>query len=257
MITESLIETNQIETDLLNLLSSYKANNLHHTGYMEEISIYDMVKMGDIEGLSKVEDPFIKSGMGILSTDYTRNIRYHLIIGTALISRFCIEGGLSPEEASYTSKQFIKMADNCNSVPELEQIHSDMLFTFAQKMKNLRKMLASSSYIRKAIEYINDHLHEQIQMKSLSEYVGLSDKYLSSLFKKETKMTTFAYIEKARIQKACTLLRYTDMTYAEIADSLAFCSHSYFSSVFKRHCNMTPLQYRSTYKSQHFIDLDS
>ena len=37
--------------------------------------------------------PLADSGYGNLSDDELRNIKYHMVISVALITRFCIEGG--------------------------------------------------------------------------------------------------------------------------------------------------------------------
>ncbi len=231
---------------------SYEFKKLH-IPYSEEMGFYDLVRQGDVESLKERNPQLLVEGQGLLSENRERNAKYHFIIATAFITRFCIEGGMQKEDAYTLSDVFIRRMDILSDIDEIKSLHHEMVFTFADKMRNLRKTSASSTYIRSAIDYINSHLNEQIHLRDLSEYLGISDKYLSALFKKETGMTIVTYIEERQMENACQMLCYSDLTYAEIADSLAYCSQSYFSKIFKKHYGMTPMQYRMKYSNRKFL----
>ena len=73
----------------------------------------------------------------------------------------------------------------------------------------------------------------------------LNETYLSKLFRKETGLSISEYIRNKKIEEAMALLRYSEKTSIEIATDLGFSSHSYFISVFKKVCGMTPKEYRN------------
>jgi len=244
-----------IQKEYVNSLqNSYDFKKLH-IPYSEEMSFYDLVRQGDIEHLKEMNPQLLVDGQGVLSDSKERNAKYHFIIATAFITRFCIEGGLQKEEAYTLSDVFIRKMDKIDDdIEEIKELHHEMVFTFAEKMRDLRKTSASSIYIRSAIDYINNHLNEQIHLKTLAEYLGISEKYLSALFKKETGMTIVSYIEERQMESACQMLCYSDLTFAEISDSLAYCSQSYFSKIFKKHYGMTPMQYRMKNSNKKFLN---
>jgi len=245
--------TKFVQNELVSSIHEAMDDGKQHLSYTDEMNFYDMVKQGDIDALKEFNPKLIVEGQGVLSKDSFKNGCYHFIIATAFICRFCIEGGLEKEEAYTLSDIFIRKLDDCYEIEQIEKLHHDMIFEYAKKMQALRKTMASSLYIRRAIDYINKNLNIQIKIKDISDYLGISEKYLSALFKKETGLTIIAYIEERQMEAACRMLCYSDFTYAEIADNLSYCSQSYFSKIFKKHYGMTPMQYRMKHSDKKFL----
>ena len=52
------------------------------------------------------------------------------------------------------------------------------------------------------------------------------------------------FITETKIRDAKRFLRYSDLSFGEIASSLAFSSQAYFQTVFKKENGMTPGDYR-------------
>lgn len=65
---------------------------------------------------------------------------------------------------------------------------------------------AHSEKVSKIIEYINEHLAEDLSYKVLSEVFYLSEKYLYKIFKNETGFTLSDYIKEQRIIMAQSIL---------------------------------------------------
>ena len=66
------------------------------------ISFFEAVKDGNIEAVSKnlKEEAFTNpEGMGILSKNPLTNLKYHFVITVALVTRYCIDGGMETEQA--------------------------------------------------------------------------------------------------------------------------------------------------------------
>ena len=95
------------------------------------------------------------------------------------------------------------------------------------------------------IDYITDHLHDNITVPELAEHVNLTVKYLSKLFKKEMGYSINEHIRRLKVEEAKSLLRYSYKSSLEIATDLGFTSHSYFITVFKKETGMTPREYRN------------
>ena len=84
-------------TELVN--SEY---DMLHRSPTVEYSFYNAVKTGDMETVIRncKEDAFIDlKGTGVLSRNPLTNIKYHFVVTTAMITRYCIDGGLEPEQA--------------------------------------------------------------------------------------------------------------------------------------------------------------
>ena len=86
------------------------------------------------------------------------------------------------------------------------------------------------------------------QQKRPSFYANelcISAVYLNEVVKKCTGMTPSEWINIAISLEAKRLLRSTSLTVKEIAHELGFEDHAYFSRLFKKNTNMTPLEFRN------------
>ncbi len=221
--------------------------SISHAPIEKEFEFYDYVKMGDIENVRRTMTPLGSGNVGKLSDDPLRNLKYHFIVTIALITRFCIEGGMEPERAYTLSDLFIQRADKAKSEHELHEIHRDAIFEFTKKMnRELKKKICSKPVIM-AMDYIYDNLHTKITAEDLARHTGLSVSYISRLFHSTTGVTVSEYIMAKRVEAAENMLRYTDYTAVEIGNFLAFSSHSHFISVFKKYTGLTPSRYRERY----------
>ena len=63
-------------------------------------------------------------------------------------------------------------------------------------------------------------------------------------FKKETGMTFRSYLVKIRTEKACQLLKSSNMTVSNIAGSVGYTDPAFFYKVFRKEMGMTPDDYR-------------
>ena len=117
-------------------------------------------------------------------------------------------------------------------------------------MRSLKKTLICSKPIAECIDYIYDHLHTRITVNILAERTGLSSAYLSRLFKKETGDTVSHYVKTLKLDTAKNMLMYSDYSPAQIAQTLAFPSQSYFTEQFRIYTGFTPVNYRNMFFRQ-------
>ncbi len=62
----------------------------------------------------------------------------------------------------------------------------------------------------------------------------------------QTGCSPVHFIHQIRLQKACDLIRNTDLTIAEIAYETGFTSPAYFSRLFAKTYGLPPSEYRKT-----------
>ncbi|HJA93366.1 MAG TPA: AraC family transcriptional regulator [Candidatus Eisenbergiella merdipullorum] len=104
--------------------------------------------------------------------------------------------------------------------------------------------LSDNLHIREAENYIRFHYDSNISVHALASILNLSIEYFSRLFKSETGMTPQNMIIKYRIEKACTLLKTTSLSIAEIAMCVGIQDQRYFSKLFRRNIGSSPSKYR-------------
>ena len=149
--------------------------NIERMSYNHDIEIYEAIKAGKMEWIEQKlqEDPFKpRKDWGILSTNKHRNFTYHFVITAALIARFCIEGGLSLDEAYTTSDYYIQKADVATQDSEITNLYYEMVMDYAMKMKKIETKNIYSLQVVKTIEYINNHLYENIKINDIADYIN-------------------------------------------------------------------------------------
>ena len=83
-------------------------------------------------------------------------------------------------------------------------------------------------------------------MDEVARHVYLSRSYLSSLFKEETGMSLFTYINRVRVEKSKLFLLDKDVALVDVASLCGFEDQSYFTKVFKKETGMSPKKYRDS-----------
>lgn len=104
---------------------------------------------------------------------------------------------------------------------------------------------AYSNCVSRAISSIHQQLSAQLRIEDLAKECYISRSYLARQFKKEIGMTIKQYILMQLINSAQWQLSHTDASVEKISHDLGFCNQFYFSECFKKHCRVSPLQYRN------------
>lgn len=220
-----------------------------HAPYNPELEFYEMVRAGDVKGCEKLmsEDFCDKKGLGVLSSNPLQSFKYHFTITAAMLSRYCIDGGMEHEMAYHLSDLYIMKADECKTTKEISLLHKKMVRDYTRRMSEIRTSKVYSKHIVMSFNYVYDHLHENIGIKDVADEIGLSEGYLSRLFKKETGMTFTEYVSAKKTETARNMIDYSGYSLSQIANILAFSSQSYFVKVFKKYEGVTPGQYQSAH----------
>ncbi len=102
----------------------------------------------------------------------------------------------------------------------------------------------TSEKITSVIEYISKNYNIISSIDEIARYCYINKSYLCRLFKKETGLTVFEYLNLVKIYRSCELICNTNDTIADIAIKCGFSSISYFSYTFKKLIGKTPLQFK-------------
>ena len=114
------------------------------------------------------------------------------------------------------------------------------------KSEENESMEVGNLLIRKALDYIELHYAEKIGLKTLSDALYISPNYFSDLFRRHMKVKFSDFLIEYRLKKACILLKKPEYKVSEISEMVGFRDSTYFSTVFKKTYNLTPLEYKNT-----------
>ena len=135
--------------------------------------------------------------------------------------------------------------------------------TWLKLQKHTRSMSHTTFYnndrLKTIFLYFRQHYSEKISLDDIAAQVSLSRAECSRFFKKQTGSSMFEYLTSYRINKSIDLLRDTDMSIAEIAGAVGFCSQSYFTDCFRKAKKITPKKYKelSARQAKGVLKIDS
>lgn len=221
-----------------------RENNFHHHRYDDDMRQFGYIRNGDMRSIDETKKIMDSGEVGHLSDDPVKNLLYLDICHVTLCTRAAIEGGMEAEKAYNASDLFIQRCDRAVTADELYDLHLEMTEYFTKQVMAAQKTGIYSKPVIRCMEYIKNHLHEQITVRELAGTVKLNESYLSVLFKRETGVSISGYVISKRVETAKNMLRYSELSLSEISDILHFSSYSHFARTFRKYCGVSPKEYR-------------
>ena len=102
----------------------------------------------------------------------------------------------------------------------------------------------ANGLIEQAIDYMEQHITENISCDDIASQVNLSKYYFNRLFSKHIGMTPHRYFTNLRIQYAKRLLMTTSASVEEVSEECGFDNSSNFIRLLKQRTGMTPSAFR-------------
>ena len=97
------------------------------------------------------------------------------------------------------------------------------------------------------IDYISWHIHDDIKVKAVADYLGFNAKYITTFFKRRSGLSIKQYILRKKIALAQSRLSESDAPIGVIAMELGFSDSQGFSNTFRKLTGQSPSAYRNTY----------
>lgn len=94
--------------------------------------------------------------------------------------------------------------------------------------------------------YIHQHISRKITVAQLAGSVFLAESQFHQLFKQQVGTTPHQYVLDKRFALAKQLIKDSDLTMAQIADSCGFSSQSGFTNAFSRYFGLSPARFKCT-----------
>lgn len=93
--------------------------------------------------------------------------------------------------------------------------------------------IRSLDQIDRIFMYINEHIHEPIQIEDIASYMHLNKDYMARIFKKATNVTISSYIASQKTSLAQHMLA-EGKSIRYVQEALGFSSYAYFYKFFKK-----------------------
>jgi AraC-like DNA-binding protein len=155
------------------------------------------------------------------------------------------------------SEQLLPLFDRAAHHQNKDRFGSDVYrkIALAEILLYVNELFASSSIMQRSrpepemkqvlpmLNFIQEHLHEDLSLERLSRTFYLSRYHISHIFKKATGFTPNEYVIHRRIIRARELLKKRELSIQRVGESVGFNNNSHFIRTFKALVGVSPKQY--------------
>ncbi len=133
-----------------------------------------------------------------------------------------------------------------DSLANILGVHLLRRYTASQPYLSVYKGGLPQYQLLQVLDYIHDHLEQDIKLADLAKLLGMSQYHFSYLFKQTIGTSPHQYLLQQRVERAKQLLKQQpDQSIMEIALECGFNSHSHLSKQFRQFTGITPTAYRA------------
>jgi AraC-like DNA-binding protein len=164
---------------------------------------------------------------------------YHILL-SSLIKAF---EEIQPGFLHKMEKNPFEQLKNAETSREVYDWFIEQFFPLCRQMTEEISQDKKRELIRKVMNHVKENIGFNLSLTECAELAGMSPSYLSRLFKQESGLSFVDYLVTCKVERAKNLLKETDHTILEIAESVGYSERS-LNRVFQRFSQMSPNQYR-------------
>jgi YesN/AraC family two-component response regulator len=232
----------------------YEHNLVHHS-YSEEQQWSRAIIACDREKANAIVDGMIPNS-GRLSKNSLNHARYMFVTQIAMHTRIVINAGVPPYLAYAKSDELINQMDQCTEEGQVWSLVYQANDIFIRMIENMTEKKKDVSHTMRCKTYVDKNYRKNLTLNQIAGELGLNASYLSHLFTEVEGISIREYINRARVEKAENLLKYSDSSIIEICEYVGFSSQSYFGKIFKKYTDYTPQQYRNRFHVEKFKTIE-
>ncbi len=110
--------------------------------------------------------------------------------------------------------------------------------------ENFVDKIDTPEFFEKVLKYLNGHIDQQISLNDLCKKFGVSQAYLSKMFRKYIDESYNQYSTRIRIDKAKHIMTHNpEMRVKDVAAMVGYGDQFYFSRIFRTYMHITPTDF--------------
>lgn len=192
-------------------------------------------RLRDIQSYFKKIDP--------AKANYIKNFCWNTISSINYIRISLLDKEGDKKQEHHELNGLYGLIERCENLQELYTLLDESASSVAQKVHGYNNR-SIKLVLRKAVDYLHAHYHEQITLNEVAEHTFVSTYYISRMFKRETGKNFVDYLNDIRIEKAKELLKDISLKTYEVAEKVGIPDAHYFSRLFKKYVGITPTEFR-------------
>lgn len=150
---------------------------------------------------------------------------------------------------------FVKLIDELEAFDiygdKESQVNALFIILFQQYLRRYMDSINKKpymQYVRKAVQYIEEFFDNDISVEIIANYVNVNKSYLQQVFTEQVGETIGSFITRLRIDKAKTILKFTNTPIVDIAVQVGYSTRQGFSVAFLKVTGTSGKAYREKYK---------
>ena len=125
----------------------------------------------------------------------------------------------------------------------LLELLREQLAPAGTKLRTTNAVNSENEIIRRAQQFISEHVREKLTVPLVARHVDVSPSYLTALFRKNLQISPGEYVRRIKLQESKQMIREDNMNFTEIAAALQYSTVHHFSRQFKEKFGITPTEY--------------
>ncbi|MFT9599736.1 response regulator [Mesobacillus sp.] len=150
-------------------------------------------------------------------------------------------------EESLVTFELLNKIDNIYNFDNFhEYFHAleDLLMRIHEYNKQVKAVYSEQKYMDRAIAYIRENYHKDLNLAVVANYISLNYSYFSHMFKEYIGQNFVDYLKMVRVESAKRLLKETDFKILEISEMVGYKNPKQFARVFRDVEGISPKEYR-------------
>ncbi len=169
---------------------------------------------------------------------------------------YCYKDGRFTEEV--TMKEMIRLCSRYVSGNSREMAIANMKIQFPRLKRWAQKEETQHEYhksINRVLEYIQGHLEENTDLKTLSSIANISPYHFHRIFKSTIGESLAAYVQRLRLEYVAEQLKTSKKSLGKLAVQTGYSSEQALSRAFKKYFNLPPSVFKSSYFEEKYRDV--
>ena len=133
-----------------------------------------------------------------------------------------------------------------DSVKGFMQVFIVELLRLDHQEESIKRTKHKSLQISEALRYVRENYSREIKISELANTCNMSESHFRRVFLESMNMKPVDYINLIRIQKACELIKKTQISMEDIAYKVGFMTVSTFNRNFKRLLGLSPYKWKQS-----------
>lgn len=212
--------------------------------YEHGTALIEAIKQGNVSLAFHLVGEYVPgSDTTVRNKNPLRNAQNYCIIFNTQLRHAMEECGIHPYRVDQLSNEIGMQIEQITEVSKLKDF-------FAYMIRQYCRMVQKHAYTNLnpltnlAVEYIKEHLSENLTVKETAQALTVNANYLSAQFHEHMGISFIDFVNQERVHQAAALLGHTHLQIQQISQIVGYNNTSYFSKQFARFMGTSPRQYR-------------